>query len=914
MATLVLGAVGGLIGGAIGGAVGGVVAIGGGILASTFGAQLGTIIGGAAGSYVDQLAINAIFPQAIKGPRANAFPDIQSGDGSPVNYPIGRSVRLPCTLMWAGPIKERRRSRRSGKGGGGKTTTYHYYRDCAYHIAGRPVENVLKLIAEGNTLFEYDGGGSDQDNGGKSLQVSDNQGRISVEGTLIRINNQLSLEQSKGKITSETQNGGPNLANFVVGSALTIAGFTNAINNQPARVEAKGTNIDGSTWILCDHSPSGGWATEDPPSGQLISLSQISEGFVNGLVSGTFFHIGDQTAPDPIIEAVEGAGNVPVWFGDTYVSIQNMALQRFGNRAPFLEAIVEADSFSTLNFALAELLTLGGLSTQHFDVSACSSIEFDGYNFQGFAQPATAITQLMQFYDVAARWSNDRLVFFPAKDRPIIELRESDLGAAVGEREGDGAPTLLETGDQAEVTLPNSITVSYLDRTNDLAKGSERYVRQNSLFQGAQEVSIPVVSNAATAREAARRIFWDGANARETFRVTLPANDIGLAVEENDRVHVNARGREYEFVAARTVRDEPGVIEVLGHRTPARIVGGDILAEYPYPPPPAAEDPDGGGLDSVPAIPVLQLAVMDLRPLVDIHASIPGVYYAAAVRDASAEFLTAELFVSEDAGSSFESAASIIVEATMGTLETAFQNETADLREIDTTESFKVRLFRPDSELESVTTAQMQAGKNWAWVAGEVIAFTSAVLQADGTYLISNVVRGLRGTEELQAQHGVGSLFVLLEENGVGFAPLPLRLDGEDLEFRAVSVGGMVSEAVSFPLTFAANTLRPMPLANYLVLRDGSDVITVTWDRQTRAVSDPLAVVEAPVLQPPERYRITFDDGSTVVEKHVTDARNFVYPTAAQITDGFTPGNPIDVATREVGVVGDGPTSELPLS
>ena len=42
---------------------------------------------------------------------------------------------------------------------------------------------------------------------------------------------------------------------------------------------------------------------------------------------------GDQ-APDPLIEAVEGAGNVPAYRGTAYVVIEDLDLSRFGNRVP----------------------------------------------------------------------------------------------------------------------------------------------------------------------------------------------------------------------------------------------------------------------------------------------------------------------------------------------------------------------------------------------------------------------------------------------------------------------------------------------------------------------------------------------------------------------------------------------------
>ena len=39
-------------------------------------------------------------------------------------------------------------------------------------------------------------------------------------------------------------------------------------------------------------------------------------------------------APDPVMEAIEGAGKVPAYRGTAYVVMENIALDRFGNRVP----------------------------------------------------------------------------------------------------------------------------------------------------------------------------------------------------------------------------------------------------------------------------------------------------------------------------------------------------------------------------------------------------------------------------------------------------------------------------------------------------------------------------------------------------------------------------------------------------
>ena len=43
---------------------------------------------------------------------------------------------------------------------------------------------------------------------------------------------------------------------------------------------------------------------------------------------------GEDQQPDPVMEAIEGAGNVPAYRGTAYVVFEDLALERFGNRVP----------------------------------------------------------------------------------------------------------------------------------------------------------------------------------------------------------------------------------------------------------------------------------------------------------------------------------------------------------------------------------------------------------------------------------------------------------------------------------------------------------------------------------------------------------------------------------------------------
>ncbi|PZX17704.1 putative tail protein [Palleronia aestuarii] len=53
-------------------------------------------------------------------------------------------------------------------------------------------------------------------------------------------------------------------------------------------------------------------------------------------ISMSVYHGGEDQLPDPLVEAIEGVGNVPAYRGLAYVVIENLALGPYGNRVPQL--------------------------------------------------------------------------------------------------------------------------------------------------------------------------------------------------------------------------------------------------------------------------------------------------------------------------------------------------------------------------------------------------------------------------------------------------------------------------------------------------------------------------------------------------------------------------------------------------
>lgn len=124
MATLILGAVGTIVGGPLGGALGSLI-----------------------GNSLDRALIGG---KRQQGPRLSDLRVQTSSYGNPIPRLFGR-LRVAGTVIWSTDLREDKHSSGGGKAGG-KGTSYTYSASFAVALAGRPIQSVGRIWADGNLL------------------------------------------------------------------------------------------------------------------------------------------------------------------------------------------------------------------------------------------------------------------------------------------------------------------------------------------------------------------------------------------------------------------------------------------------------------------------------------------------------------------------------------------------------------------------------------------------------------------------------------------------------------------------------------------------------------------------------------------------------------------------------------------
>ena len=214
--------------------------------------------------------------------------------------------------------------------------------------------------------------------------------------------------------------------------------------------------------------------------------------------------------------------------------------------------------------------------------------------------------------------------------------------------------------------------------------------------------------------------------------------------------------------------------------------------------------------------------------------------------------------------------------------------------------SFRVRLL--SGALQSVSDEALFAGANAMAVLAadgryEILQFRDATLQSDGTWVLSNLLRGQAGSEA-QAGAGavIGARLVLL--NGLSIQPA-FSADLRETAFTwSAGPAGEAVESENFTsadLTMGARGLMPLSPVHLKARADGAGGYLLSWIRRTRIGGDPWAG-EVPLSEAMERYQVTIYDGAGyegagVVRVAETTSPSFDYGPSAVMAD-FGPSGP----------------------
>jgi hypothetical protein len=214
-------------------------------------------------------------------------------------------------------------------------------------------------------------------------------------------------------------------------------------------------------------------------------------------------------------------------------------------------------------------------------------------------------------------------------------------------------------------------------------------------------------------------------------------------------------------------------------------------------------------------------------------------------------------------------------------------------------------------EIDSVTEAQflneetlIAYGQPGRW---EIIGYKTAVDNMDGTYTLSYLMRGRRGTQRYTGTHVAGDYFGFVNDGTAKFiAALNTDID-QTLTHRAITTGRDIDSASNVHLLYGGVNLTPLAPVDAFSFRDGSGNLTGHFYRQSR-VTGGMSFLErvsvgTPLGEATEAYEIDVMDGDDVVRTISATSETFAYSAANQTTDFGSAQSSIDVNIYQISAI-----------
>jgi hypothetical protein len=527
----------------------------------------------------------------------------------------------------------------------------------------------------------------------------------------------------------------------------------------------------------------------------------------------------------------------------------------------------------TLDQIVLDICERAGLSSSSVDVTALAGTTVLGYPVTRNGDAKSILVPLTAAFFFDAVESDFVLKFVPRGGAVAMTIPEADLGLA-----SDGFELQLTIAQEHD--LPKTIEVLYADPALDYQTGKQRASRPSRVVKTLTKsvLEFPITMNgdaAAQAAESTIRMIWNERN-QYASKLTSPKY---LVLDPTDVFEFIYEGNPY---VARMVKDT---------------IGQDLVTEFMA----CSEDPEGyiatakanngsGFPPQVlnPAAPT-SLYLMDLPLLADTDNDPPGsTGYYFAMASASAGWPGGALFNSPDDQNFTQVgfAQSAIRYGSVGAATPAPPGPMGCFV-LDTTTQIIVRIFGGGT-VSSTTLLNVLNGANAFVLGDELIQFQTATLNADGSYTLSNLLRGRRGTDWAASEHVTGEVALFLPA-GLHRNNVPVSLVGLAQFYQAVTIGQPRLTADAQPVTLEGNDLKPYSPCQIAGSRDGSGNLTVTWLRRTRigGEQDWLdGVADVPLSEVSEAYSVDILNGSAVVRTfNGLTSPTVEYTAAEQVTD-----------------------------
>lgn len=608
------------------------------------------------------------------------------------------------------------------------------------------------------------------------------------------------------------------------------------------------------------------------------------------LLSATAAHGGGGFDRDTFAGAVVGSGDI--WFSFAQYSTSTLAILQVENQTNWDSLGNDWAIYDPVSHAIIkEVLTGKDLVWCYLDRVGSDGVTLkqivdDVAGWCGVVgAETTALDQVIAGYSVAQGSGKDMIA--PLLDIHDSDARPHDFGIEFIKRGvassgsivtadfvRDGDEPRYKVAIQQDTDLPRRLAVNFADVGKDQQANTVISQRPLDSVDGVREQTIDLTTYVTTPPEAQQlsdRRFRRQWNERETIENGITMKHLGLEPGDVRELSLDGLTR-YARLEKMTLTQ--GRIDCEWRRDALSLNGlgsgqGAVME---------GRDPE------VVYIPSETKGIfLDIPLLDDTHSAEAPLLYYAAGNYGLGTWPGATAYKSDFAGDDYEAWNGIdsAAKAAWGYSTEALGDANPNLW--DRGNSVNVQTF--GGSYASCTEAEIDADPdlNLAMLGDEAINFTTATLEADGSYTFSGLKRGRRGTEWAMSDHANGEVFVLVES--LALDALGLSEVGVDLGFKAQTIGRDPTYAPVTDIAFAGRSLMPYAPARVKATFDGTDWIFIVV-RRTRVGGAWVGGAVIALSENSEAYEIEVYSGATLKRTLTLTGTNAVtYSNAQQVTD-----------------------------
>jgi len=492
-----------------------------------------------------------------------------------------------------------------------------------------------------------------------------------------------------------------------------------------------------------------------------------------------------------------------------------------------------------------------------------------GFRTSGIQSIRSSLQPLADAYQFDVIPDGYQIKCVPRGQASVKTVDYDDLDAIVGRGVGG---VIIDHQREMDSELPQRVIIKHLDDARDYdINQQDSPDRRSSATVHIMELDFPIVFTPDEAAGLAEIIQYTQWVERDSYSFTLPHtyNDLQPA----DVITIVAPYATLELRLTAIGYLDDGRLEV-------EAVANDSAVYTPNAVGATGTAPTG-------TIAYSGDAIMTLLDIPLVRDQDDGYGYPAALCGISSTWPGGVIARSNDAGQTWKPIQGFGASVVTGLVDAPLAVHAGDV--IDRDSSLIVDLYSSGMTLSSVTEVQMMTGQNWfaygvdgRW---ELCRFVNATLNADGTYTLDTLVRGLKGTEWATGLHEDYDTFVFLSDADIAFINADVNYLGVDRIYRGLTTAQDIDAVSNTAFSYDGVNLKPLSPINTTGVLNATDW-DLSWTRRSRlSTSWWTTGVERLIGEASESWEIDIMNGATVVRTLTAVTNAVTYTSADQTTD-----------------------------